>query len=408
MSSLGSDNWLGASDYEEGGELHTRAIAFVANVQWDALVAIATGLRNGVSCELSSKFSLGHFNLVRRITFADGVSWIARIRLPELKGFFGEREALDAGRSMEIEVSTMKYLKEHTTIPLPEVFSYDFDPKNEVEAPYIFMSYIHGNVASELRMDRGCAMDKFGTPSQDEKFRRQMADIQAQLARLSFDRIGSIYQADNGTYEIGPEIETGQGPWGTAENYWTAWSDHVAQVARTDAKQEVQQDPSFDIPALFKELIGLYSQPSQTRFGLVNRDFGAHNVLVDDTFNIIGVIDFDGVMTAPIERVAQVPCDMNLDPPPPGHVDTRPAAIERIERSLPLIAQYVEMMKMAVKETTDGESESAAISGSNVADALLSDGARIVQGLIRFCSHQTFVNQPWLVAYEEYLRREQS
>ena len=123
---------------------------------------------------------------------------------------------------------------------MPEVFSYNLEPGNEVGAPYILMSYIHGNVASELRLDRQCAVDKFGTPSQDESFRQQMADIQARLACLTFDCIGCIYQSADGPYTIGPEIETGQGSWNTAEAYWTDWSEHVAKVARTDARAEVK------------------------------------------------------------------------------------------------------------------------------------------------------------------------
>jgi hypothetical protein len=70
-----------------------------------------------------------------------------------------------------------------------------------------------------------------------------------------------------------------------------------------DAPPDVQ---TIAIPILFKHLISLYGQNSSRGgpFSITNRDFGAHNLLVNDDFKIIGVIDFDGVMAAPIEVIA--------------------------------------------------------------------------------------------------------
>jgi aminoglycoside/choline kinase family phosphotransferase len=39
-------------------------------------------------------------------------------------------------------------------------------------------------------------------------------------------------------------------------------------------------------------------------FSLKNRDFGVHNLLVNDGFETIGVIDLDGFMAAPTDVVA--------------------------------------------------------------------------------------------------------
>ena len=107
---LGSDCWLNADDNEAGSELHTRAVTFVAAIKWDALTSLASQMR-GTACHLSENFSLDHFNLVRRIIFADDVSWIVRLRLPELENFFGSREALDVQECMNIEIATINYLR---------------------------------------------------------------------------------------------------------------------------------------------------------------------------------------------------------------------------------------------------------------------------------------------------------
>lgn len=111
MTALGSDSWVGASDYDEGDELHTRVSEFIKGINWKRLTEVASDLRKGSKCRLSEKYSVGHFNLVRKLVFEDGVSWIARLRLPLLQNVFGTREALDVASSMRIEIATAKYLK---------------------------------------------------------------------------------------------------------------------------------------------------------------------------------------------------------------------------------------------------------------------------------------------------------
>lgn len=105
---LGSASWIGADEYGSDGEFHERATSFLATVKWDVLASISSRLRDGVLCKFSETYSIGHFNMVRHIQFADGVSWVARVKLPEL---FGDRDALDVASTLKVEVSSMKFLK---------------------------------------------------------------------------------------------------------------------------------------------------------------------------------------------------------------------------------------------------------------------------------------------------------
>ena len=114
--SLGSASWIGASTYEPGGEYHERATKFLTAVKWDALTSIASGLRNGIPCDFASdRFSIGHFNMVRRIAFADGVSWAARLRLPQLK-VLGDRELLEVASTLKVEIASMEFFKYVTSL----------------------------------------------------------------------------------------------------------------------------------------------------------------------------------------------------------------------------------------------------------------------------------------------------
>lgn len=132
----------------------------------------------------------------------------------------------------------------------------------------------------------------------------------------------------------------------------------------------------------------------------MNRDFGAHNLLVNDNFERIGLIDLDGVMAAPIEAVAQYPVLSGLDREPPGHVETRPAAKDRIRRTEPQLKESRDLIgtaKTAMKIVDEGNTP--------IANLMLSDAASVLQGLLRYRSHQKFVNDKWMEAYVRLLRR---
>ncbi|KAF5687134.1 hypothetical protein FCIRC_2522 [Fusarium circinatum] len=108
---VGSISWIGADAYDPGDELHDRALAVLATLNWDHLLSISSALKNGVPCTFSQKFSIGHFNMVRRIGFTDGTSWVARVWLPELRTIFGDREALDVASTLKVEVASIKFFK---------------------------------------------------------------------------------------------------------------------------------------------------------------------------------------------------------------------------------------------------------------------------------------------------------
>jgi hypothetical protein len=402
MTGLGSDTWLEVSEIDEESDLHTRATTFVAAIQWEKLITFASSVR-GTPCTLSEKYSLGHFNLVRRLTFSDGVNWVVRLRLPELPSVFGSREAMKAADCMSIEVATMNYLRLNTDIPVPEVFGHDLSADNVVGAPYILMSYIHGTVAADFQEAQDCGNGVFGSPEQDRRFWSQMAKIHAQLAGLTFDKIGSLCQ-DGDRFTIGPEIETGEGPWNTPKEYYEAILRHRMDVANTDAPSEVRDSDSFTFPSKFMELMQSFESPKSGPFGLANRDFGAHNVLVDNQFNVVGLIDFDGVMAAPSAVVAQLPGFMGLSRPVPGFVETREFAVKRLKESAHLLPRYTELVQAAVagQEVSTGKKD---ISG--LAEMLVSDAASMVQGLNEFGQHRDLVNDRWSAAYAVLLQKKQ-
>ena len=107
---LGSNAWLGATNLEPGSESHTRTTLFFAAVNWDAISITASKHRNGIRCKLLGNFSVGYYNMTRRLTFDDGESWVARVRMP-LEDGGKEGDELPVQKTMEMEVATMRFLR---------------------------------------------------------------------------------------------------------------------------------------------------------------------------------------------------------------------------------------------------------------------------------------------------------
>lgn len=106
---VGSSAWEGLDACEEGDEFYQRATQFLADIKWDQLTAICSANHDDVPCKLEDGFSMGHFNMARKVVFEDGLSWIVRLRMPDL-----EEDALqsqDIQSTLLSEIAWMRYLK---------------------------------------------------------------------------------------------------------------------------------------------------------------------------------------------------------------------------------------------------------------------------------------------------------
>lgn len=249
------------------------------------------------------------------------------------------------------------------------------------------MDYIHGNVASELCVQRDCDDGLFGNPEQNRKFREQMARIQATVSSFQFPKIGSIYyNEDVDDFYIGPELQTGRGPWRSSTEYY---DDLALHLLKSTSEDSLRQRPSFMVPSILSFLLRICGEEKEGPFRLANRDFGAHNIIVDAHFDIVGVIDFDGVMAAPLEVVAQYPDDCSFDLETPGGVETLPLALERFAENLPRLQAYKEML---------AKCEGGAGGNVKVADRLGCTAARAYEGMVHYQCQQDFVNDKWMKA----------
>jgi hypothetical protein len=86
-------------------------------VNWEALQEYAINVKRKhagnhdvqTTCQLSSEYNMGGLNLVRRLEFQDGTSWIARIQL---------HKSASTGRLVR-EIDTMAVVRERSNISVP-------------------------------------------------------------------------------------------------------------------------------------------------------------------------------------------------------------------------------------------------------------------------------------------------
>lgn len=105
--------------------MQKRATIFqYADFDIDALCQLASDLRGGQSCSCDPCQipKSGSFNWVVNVSFDDGVEWV--LRSPR-KG--DEIVSDDTNLSLlASEAATLKYIKAHSNIPVPEVFAYQY------------------------------------------------------------------------------------------------------------------------------------------------------------------------------------------------------------------------------------------------------------------------------------------
>src|SRR5271156_247709 len=126
---------------------------------------IASSLRDGVRCALEPKFDNGSCHVVFKVLFADGAAWACRVRhrnpheSPEFQKL-----------TLEATVATMRYVRSHTNLPVPEVHDYQsVAAATPLNSTYMFMDFVPGRKRDQYKEEI--------TDIQLEKIYDQMADL---------------------------------------------------------------------------------------------------------------------------------------------------------------------------------------------------------------------------------------
>ena len=250
---------------------------------------------------------MGNQNCHVDVTFQDGVSWLARFRLTKTSS--PPREVRDY--ILRSEAATMMYLQQHTQVPTPKIFDWacESDPNSSLGAGYILMEKLDGE---PLDWDSA-------TPEQREKLMQQLVDVFLDIEKHPFDLMGSLIPigeppelqiqalADPAVFRVG----TG-GPLGpftsSREGMRAILESHLSMIARG----EIQASRSVDayLAHLFRLDVINSGFPSTGQFFLKHPDDKGDHILVSESFDIVGIIDWEWTQTVPKEHAFCSPCMM--------------------------------------------------------------------------------------------------
>lgn len=269
----------------------------------------ATTIRR-IPCKVDPNPARGSYNLVFFIDFDDGKSCVLKVPAN------GHPRCWDdfAAQALASEAFTMRWIRERTTIPVPEVYGFDTSMDDAIGCPYILMEHIKGQSLYQGWFNPAVS------PARLEQFRaRALQTITAaivQLHNFQFHTSGSLRFGVDGK------------PYGFQ-------SAKVVDFLGTAARP--QDDPSMD--ALFAKkgpfkhpmdfllfnlnrrqstygdsarVRGLYEslrlftqwtlEPvsgDQFPFVLGHPDFDLQNILVNEDGTLCGILDWDGVAAVP-------------------------------------------------------------------------------------------------------------
>ena len=256
-------------------------------------------------CMIDQPYSLQGdvFNLVFEIRFSDGVAWVARLRTNYFGLFGRDEDRIPA--SLRSEVHTMQFLTGRTTIPVPKVFDYDLESGNGVGYPFIIMEALRG--------------PPLGVPYSQipseylHIFLTQLAEYIVQLGSLSFSSIGRP-EYDHSKASIIPSP-------GDASVYTT--STDFIQHTRNKENELLLKDETFPTSPEDRELacwilskavlFAIKKEVVSGPFPFSHPDLHYNNILVDENYDITGIIDWSGAGTVPQELFAAIP---GFRPPP--------------------------------------------------------------------------------------------
>ncbi|KAF5017914.1 hypothetical protein F66182_10130 [Fusarium sp. NRRL 66182] len=280
------------------GPIRSRAELFLRSIDWPGLERFATTKRSGIKCKILPDIGLGYNHMVRILEFEDGDRWVGRLKLPSLSTPEKSEPEQTLDTKMTYEFNTISFLRKKTSIPIPRIHAFEARPHCSVGAPFMLMDCLKGNVGMDI------------------------ARIHVELSRVQLPKIGTIESINpDGILQQGPIPGLG-GPFITATEFFEAWATH-SKFGKTDEQlragsgqfaDEIAHSTALFLPTI-KKLANKLSVHDHGPFPIYHGDFGHNNVIVDDDYRVLGVIDWEGAFAGPWEIFGDFPLSISTVPP---------------------------------------------------------------------------------------------
>ncbi|KAF6814456.1 glucan 1,3-beta-glucosidase [Colletotrichum sojae] len=291
--------------------------ATLAKIDSVALAAAASRARGGVPCRVpaladggdeqsrlkAAGEQLGGQNCHLDVVFRDGVVWIVRIRLSD--PLLPPAPAQD--HVFLSEVATLEFLS-RTAVLAPAVHQYELaSPENPVGSSYVLMDKVPGR---PLNWNKA-------SPEQRNKVLRQLADVFLEIEKHPLPATGSLVPARHpdkvGGFAQEPWFTTAARPSGPFASVEAAYVAVVRQHLRAISDKEIASLPVDNYLAFLYRLslipeLAASSSSTHGPFYLKHYDDKGDHILIDDEYNITGIIDWEFASAEPKELAFSSPC----------------------------------------------------------------------------------------------------
>ncbi|KAJ8129101.1 hypothetical protein O1611_g4530 [Lasiodiplodia mahajangana] len=283
----------------------------------DLLTQIASQCRPDARVTEVSRFTTGAYNLCRIVTFDNGERLLVRFPILGRSHFRSEK--------VEDEIFVMRYLAEHTRVPVPTVIG----KGNWLGCPYMIMSVIEGTLLSKCLGDPTVESPNLSPTVSDSKLERAyhgMAQLVLELSKPTFPSIGALggdsrYKVVkrpltlnmNDLVHVGgyPPSEFTNRMFRTASEYFQELATqqflHLKHQRNNAVRDEVDCRKKYIARCLFRRIArDIQTEPGP--FRLYCDDFRPSNVLVSESdLTVNGVIDWEFTYVAPSEFTYTAP-----------------------------------------------------------------------------------------------------
>jgi aminoglycoside phosphotransferase (APT) family kinase protein len=276
-----------------------------------ALAEIASNLRKGIHCTIPAADAgngtidlelvsdqMGGQNCHLDVDFDDDIKWIARLRLqgPTVPPQETQRKTLAS------EVNTLRFL-ETTNIPAPKLYSHSLE-SDEIGSPFILMEKMPGR-----------PLQWYGSSAQQKtRIMTQLVDIFLELEKHPLTATGSLCEGGI----VGPfaQIHTfsvpsqSLGPFDTLEKSLNAIENHEIKMIENGELSTLALDNYLTHLWRRERIPELVANVTDPRFYIRHFDDKGDHILVNEDFNITGIIDWEGASAEGAPFAFNSPCMM--------------------------------------------------------------------------------------------------
>ncbi|KAG7441129.1 uncharacterized protein BT62DRAFT_937370 [Guyanagaster necrorhizus] len=210
--------------------------------------------------------------------------------------------------TMRSEVSTIRFLKSRTKIPVPEILVHDLDADGKVGGEWMIMEYVDGENLSTIWR----SLDT----KQCEQVCLAMADVWVQIISNTFNSIGSIYERNGGEFMIGPMTRLASnrtssiappqlekcGPFSSVKSWLLATARRDLDYMEAPEDADTSSRCQHFIDDVVSKIEHFSFPYPDLPLVLEHIDFAPRNILVSrtDPTKIVAVIDWEGSRSVPM------------------------------------------------------------------------------------------------------------